>query len=799
MDLVIREEDKRWIFKDEVAMVFEDSIKASFPELDEEEEADIDFCPKHVPDDYVCKNVLSIWAQIRNSRKLRKRYPRIYQPRCIGKAIRKYLVKSASYMIKQSSVRDVGRAEIRTIIKNSREDNDELKKASEFILENDEECGKAEERTLELHLLEFSGALEESCLCVLPHMMCEYLYQLSKKFTSYYLSVCKVGSIAKTSTLLLCEATAVVMEKCFHLLGITPGNTTGNTEVDGKSPDGKEKLPIKRSKGSLGSLNMITGKKNEQNKAAANGGYPKSAESGSEGSDGNSENGSQMKSGSRQDSIEATSEGSQNGNSANGGPNAPVNQTVSGPATNLNIAMEYWNGANSPNMPAMHGKVASGSVAGGMAPGARESQIWLQRSKNLMVGNYTFPWFLVSNGLQWGCIIHFSSQATYWWTSGSYILNLSDSIAANLGYCYGQRKLLFRRGEENEGVWVNVWVKELSMLLRSQLSAKQPMDVNAPVAIEVATGKQEARYFEDRCIIPSSVSVAREQPRNSRFEMLSFCPSITPTSVVEKGRLFGFIAISDKYGILSDGASHLCNPDFGYVSFFDLDWRHPVNMRSCGIINLGNPNSQHSVPFSSSIEIRMELYVTTKMREACFELCSHRATIELSDFWKTKSDSMCAYLDVKGEGGSTQLHYLLLKDAIDTVLKVRFRTKKIHGHKVSGYIYAYYGSEFQYGCADIDKALYTITLCQPDYPILLKDGCEICLTKSMIAVPKNGSLIIVAYLLEGESRQVLFDDFFEFILPTKGNDTKGSCEGYINGIEGEDCSLVLELGWKYQA
>lgn len=53
------------------------------------------------------------------------------------------------------------------------------------------------------------------------------------------------------------------------------GNTTGNTEVDSKSPDGKEKLPIKRSKGSLGSLNMITGKKNEQNKAAANGGYPK--------------------------------------------------------------------------------------------------------------------------------------------------------------------------------------------------------------------------------------------------------------------------------------------------------------------------------------------------------------------------------------------------------------------------------------------------------------------------------------------------------------------------------------------
>ncbi|KAL6515567.1 hypothetical protein OROHE_018601 [Orobanche hederae] len=32
-----------------------------------------------------------------------------------------------------------------------------------------------------------------------------------------------VGSVAETSTLLLCEATTVVMEKCFLLLGIIPG------------------------------------------------------------------------------------------------------------------------------------------------------------------------------------------------------------------------------------------------------------------------------------------------------------------------------------------------------------------------------------------------------------------------------------------------------------------------------------------------------------------------------------------------------------------------------------------------
>lgn len=41
------------------------------------------------------------------------------------------------------------------------------------------------------------------------------------------------------------------------------GNTPGSSEADGKPQEVKEKLPIKRSKGSLGSLNMVTGKNNE--------------------------------------------------------------------------------------------------------------------------------------------------------------------------------------------------------------------------------------------------------------------------------------------------------------------------------------------------------------------------------------------------------------------------------------------------------------------------------------------------------------------------------------------------------
>ncbi|CAK8562044.1 unnamed protein product [Lathyrus sativus] len=160
------------------------------------------------------------------------------------------------------------------------------------------------------------------------------------------------------------------------------GNTPGSSEADGKPHEVKEKLPIKRSKGSLGSLNMVTGKNNELGKtpgASANGIHSKSGESASEGtsegSDENSHNDSQLKSGERQDSFE--DEPSQNGSSAhapqNGVLNTPhtvVNQTMSvvpmsvagplaavpGPTTNLNIGMDYWGTPTSSTIPAMHGK-----------------------------------------------------------------------------------------------------------------------------------------------------------------------------------------------------------------------------------------------------------------------------------------------------------------------------------------------------------------------------------------------------------------------------------------------------------
>ncbi|XP_011083560.1 arginine--tRNA ligase, cytoplasmic-like isoform X1 [Sesamum indicum] len=107
-------------------------------------------------------------------------------------------------------------ARICSIIRKSGKDIEELKKTGTLDLVH------PDERTLGLHLLQFAEVVEEACTNLLPNVLCEYLYNLSEDFTRFYTNCQVVGSAEETSRLLLCEATAVVMRKCFHLLGITP-------------------------------------------------------------------------------------------------------------------------------------------------------------------------------------------------------------------------------------------------------------------------------------------------------------------------------------------------------------------------------------------------------------------------------------------------------------------------------------------------------------------------------------------------------------------------------------------------
>ncbi|KAL2321346.1 hypothetical protein Fmac_030315 [Flemingia macrophylla] len=108
-------------------------------------------------------------------------------------------------------------ARICSIIRKSGKDVEEIKRSGKVVLDHEDE------RALGLHLLQFPEVFEEACTNLLPNLLCEYLYNLAEIFSKKFYSNCQVvGSPEETSRLLLCEATATVMRKCFYLLGIVP-------------------------------------------------------------------------------------------------------------------------------------------------------------------------------------------------------------------------------------------------------------------------------------------------------------------------------------------------------------------------------------------------------------------------------------------------------------------------------------------------------------------------------------------------------------------------------------------------
>nr|XP_039257488.1 arginine--tRNA ligase, cytoplasmic-like [Styela clava] len=76
----------------------------------------------------------------------------------------------------------------------------------------------------------FTEVLQRVSEDLAPHTLCDYVYELSTTFTEFYDSCyCiekdrKTGEIIKINKnrLLLCEATAEIMDRCFHILGLTP-------------------------------------------------------------------------------------------------------------------------------------------------------------------------------------------------------------------------------------------------------------------------------------------------------------------------------------------------------------------------------------------------------------------------------------------------------------------------------------------------------------------------------------------------------------------------------------------------
>ena len=78
--------------------------------------------------------------------------------------------------------------------------------------------------------MRFPEVISRICDDLYPHTLCDYVYELCTTFTEFY-DVCycvekdrETGQVIKVnfSRLLLCEATAKVLEQSFYILGLEP-------------------------------------------------------------------------------------------------------------------------------------------------------------------------------------------------------------------------------------------------------------------------------------------------------------------------------------------------------------------------------------------------------------------------------------------------------------------------------------------------------------------------------------------------------------------------------------------------
>ncbi|MES2121492.1 MAG: arginine--tRNA ligase [Chlamydiota bacterium] len=90
----------------------------------------------------------------------------------------------------------------------------QLKKTEHVHLEHPSEIA------LGLHLLQFGEVLEMMSRDLLPNRLCDYLYALAEKFHAFFRDCRVEGSEQESSRLLLCEASARILEKGLEILGL---------------------------------------------------------------------------------------------------------------------------------------------------------------------------------------------------------------------------------------------------------------------------------------------------------------------------------------------------------------------------------------------------------------------------------------------------------------------------------------------------------------------------------------------------------------------------------------------------
>jgi arginyl-tRNA synthetase len=76
------------------------------------------------------------------------------------------------------------------------------------------------EIALALQINQFAEVLETITDDLLPHHLCEYLYNLAEKFNAFFRDCRVEGTPEESSRLLLCEVTAKTLKQGLHLLGL---------------------------------------------------------------------------------------------------------------------------------------------------------------------------------------------------------------------------------------------------------------------------------------------------------------------------------------------------------------------------------------------------------------------------------------------------------------------------------------------------------------------------------------------------------------------------------------------------
>ncbi|GKC05996.1 hypothetical protein Tco_0997606 [Tanacetum coccineum] len=224
--------------------------------------------------------------------------------------------------------------------------------------------------------------------------------------------------------------------------------------------------------------------------------------------------------------------------------------------------------------------------------------------------------------------------------------------------------------------------------------------------------------------------------------------------------MFGQILISDTYNIMSNGWGQLVYPIMGLSHFFDIDWSDSVDITNHKAVDLHNLDSRKLVPFSSLMEVCVELNASTKENDALFKLFDCLFEIGCEKFLEEEDDARRMSSSI-GDDGLVRMYYILLKDATDSTIKVTYLPKD------------------DGGLATLFRSIFD------------RETKKIPLDRCRLAIPRKGSIIIVTRLLDDDS--MILDDCLMFTPPSKGTPPRE--DSFEKKLVGSCGTLHVRVDW----